>query len=69
LSNKSKSITRNKDKSKSSKQDLTLSNGGDSLKALDELMSVPIQKKVANNNFVLKKNNIKFKPIRRGGLK
>lgn len=67
-SNKSKSNTRNKDKSTSSKQDLTLSNGGDSLKALDDLMGVPIPKK-QENGFVLKKTNIKFKSLRRGGLK
>ena len=68
LSSKSKSNTRNKDKSKSSKAEISLSNGGDSLKALDELMGVPAPKKV-DNSFILKKHNIKFKALRGGGLK
>ena len=65
LSSKSKSNTRNKDKNVSSKADLSLSNGGDSLQALDDIMPVSNKSK-PSNGFVLKKHNIKFKPIRRG---
>lgn len=65
LSSKSKSNTRNKDKNISSKADLSLSNGGDSLKLLDDIMPVSSKNK-PSNGFVLKKHNIKFKPIRRG---
>jgi dual specificity tyrosine-phosphorylation-regulated kinase 2/3/4 len=65
LSSKSKSNTRNKEKHLSSKADFSLSNGGDSLQALDDIMPISTSKKT-NNGFVLKKNNIKFKPIRRG---
>ena len=65
LSNKSKSNTRNKEKENNSKKDLGCSNG-DSLKALDDLMSVQNKNKSknTNGNFVLKKNKITFKPIR-----
>jgi len=70
LSSKSKSNTRNKSKNKRSKADLSLSSAGDSLKALDDLMGIPRTKKAENtNNFIVKKTNIKFKPLRRGGLK
>lgn len=70
ISNKSKSNTRNKEKkdTSSSRKDLTISNGGDSLKALDDLMSVQQPKKNTNVNCIMRKKNIKFNPVR-GRLK
>lgn len=62
LSSKSKSNTRNKSKESSSKNNMSCSNG-DSMKALDDIMPIPV-KKASNQNFVLKKQNIKFKPLR-----
>ena len=56
--------TRNKELPTNSKNDLSVSNGGDSMKQLDDLMSVGLAKKPSNQNFVLKKNTITFKPLR-----
>ena len=56
--------TRNKEELKGSKNDLSVSNGGDSMKKLDDLMSWGLNKKPSNQNFVLKKNTITFKPLR-----
>lgn len=56
--------TRNKEQPTTSKNDLSVSNGGDSMKQLDDLMSAGLAKKPSNQNFVLKKNTITFKPLR-----
>jgi len=63
LSSKSKSITRNKKKENSARVDLSTSNG-DSMKALDDLMSGPSVKKQNNQNYVVKKHKITFMPVR-----
>lgn len=64
ISSQSKSNTRNKDKQTSSKNNLSTSNGGDSIKALDDLIAGAAMKKANNQNYVLKKSKITFKPIR-----